>query len=66
MALLHPELIEGYPEAEADAARVAELTERHASGADFFVERLAEGVGTIAAAFYPRPVVVRLSMVKRY
>ena len=29
--------------------------------ADFFVERLSEGVGTIAAAFYPRPVIVRLS-----
>ena len=30
-------------------------------GAAYFVERLAEGVGTIAAAFYPRPVVVRMS-----
>ena len=28
---------------------------------DFFIERLAEGVGTIAAAFYPKPVIVRLS-----
>ena len=27
----------------------------------FFVEKLAEGVGTIAAAFYPKPVIVRLS-----
>jgi len=31
------------------------------SPADFFVQRLAEGVGTIAAAFYPKPVIVRLS-----
>jgi len=31
------------------------------SGPDYFVGKLAEGVGTIAAAFYPRPVVVRLS-----
>ena len=31
------------------------------SPTDFFVEKLAEGVGTIAAAFYPRPVIVRLS-----
>jgi pyruvate,water dikinase len=30
-------------------------------GASFFIEKLAEGVGTIAAAFYPRPVIVRLS-----
>ena len=28
---------------------------------DFFVEKLSEGVGTIAAAFYPKPVIVRLS-----
>jgi pyruvate,water dikinase len=28
---------------------------------DFFVERLSEGVGTIAAAFYPKPVIIRLS-----
>ncbi len=28
---------------------------------DFFIQRLAEGVGTIAAAFYPKPVIVRLS-----
>ena len=28
---------------------------------DFFVEKLAEGIGTIAAAFYPKPVIVRLS-----
>ena len=30
-------------------------------GASYFIEKLAEGVGTIAAAFYPRPVVIRLS-----
>ena len=34
---------------------------RLSDGGEFFVERLAEGVGTIAAAFYPKPVVVRLS-----
>jgi len=49
MALLHPERIDD-PEIR-----------NHASGAEFFVERLAEGVGTIAAAFYPRPVIVRMS-----
>jgi pyruvate,water dikinase len=31
------------------------------SGAEYFVTRLSEGVGTIAAAFWPRPVIVRLS-----
>ena len=32
-----------------------------AQPADYFVEKLSEGVGTIAAAFYPKPVIVRLS-----
>jgi pyruvate,water dikinase len=41
---------------------IIERTTRHyAKPADFFVIRLAEGIGTIAAAFYPRPVIVRLS-----
>ena len=57
MALLHPEKVE-------DAkvrAQLKALTCHHASPADFFVERLAEGVGTIGAAFYPKPVIVRMS-----
>lgn len=37
------------------------LTSGYASGADYFVSRLAEGIATIAAAFYPRPVIVRTS-----
>ncbi len=42
-------------------AQIAELTHGHATPADYFVRELAEGVGTIAAAFYPRPVIVRMS-----
>ena len=57
MALLHPERI---PD-EAVRAEVAALARHHASGAAFFVERLSEGVATIAAAFHPRPVIVRMS-----
>ncbi|MBW1883479.1 MAG: phosphoenolpyruvate synthase [Deltaproteobacteria bacterium] len=57
MALLHPERIE-----DAEERRQIEVLTRHCDRpADFFVERLSEGVGTIAAAFYPKPVVVRLS-----
>lgn len=41
--------------------RIDELTRRFASKSDYFVERLAEGVGQIAAAFYPKDVIVRLS-----
>ncbi len=57
MALLHPEKVE---DAHERAALLA-LTHGHEQPADFFVQRLSEGIGTIAAAFYPKPVVVRMS-----
>ncbi len=57
LALIHPEQV---PDRET-RRRLAELTAGYPDGASFFVERLAEGVGTIAAAFWPRPVVVRMS-----
>lgn len=41
--------------------QVSELTAGYASHTEFYVQRLAEGISTIAAAFYPRPVIVRLS-----
>jgi pyruvate, water dikinase len=41
--------------------QITELTKSFARPADYFIERLAEGVATIAAAFYPKPVVVRMS-----
>ena len=59
MAALHPERV-----ADAEVrSRVQALWRDagHASGADYFVQRLSEGVATIAAAFHPRPVIVRLS-----
>jgi pyruvate,water dikinase len=57
MALLHPERIADPADRTAARARVGELV----SPAEFFVERLASGVGQIAAAFYPRPVIVSFS-----
>ncbi len=57
MALVHPERVID----PAVRAQLAVLTKGHATPADFFVRELAEGIGTIAAAFYPRPVIVRLS-----
>ncbi len=57
MALAHPERIGS---ARMRAA-IDRLTRGYASPAECFVERVAEGVGAIAAAFYPRPVIVRLS-----
>lgn len=41
--------------------QIDELIAGYASPRDYFIERLAEGVGAIAAAFYPRQVIVRLS-----
>lgn len=42
-------------------AEIAEMTLGYAHKPDFFVDKLAEGVGMIAAAFYPKKVIVRLS-----
>jgi pyruvate,water dikinase len=41
--------------------QIAVRTAGYASPRDFYINRLAEGVGTIAAAFYPKPVIVRMS-----
>jgi pyruvate,water dikinase len=57
MALLHPDRVED----PAVRKQIADRTNGASTGADFFVERLASGVGQIAAAFYPRPVIVRFS-----
>ena len=57
MALIHPEKVADNGELE----QLQKLTAGYARPEDFFIQRLAEGVGTIAAAFYPKPVVVRMS-----
>ena len=57
MALLHPEQVKD----QKERAEIERLAQGYEKPADFFIERLSEGVGTIAAAFYPKPVVVRLS-----
>jgi pyruvate,water dikinase len=57
LALLHPEKIAD----EADRARVLDMIRTYPGGREYFIERLSEGVGTIAAAFWPKPVIVRLS-----
>ncbi|UQB42678.1 phosphoenolpyruvate synthase [Thiomicrospira microaerophila] len=56
-ALLYPKRIES----ETVRKQVADLTKGYENGQTYFVEKLSEGIGTIAAAFYPRPVVVRMS-----
>ncbi|OYV15954.1 MAG: pyruvate, water dikinase, partial [Methylococcaceae bacterium NSP1-1] len=57
MALIHPERVQDAGERE----QLNELTRNYDKPEDFFIQRLSEGVGTIAAAFYPKPVVVRMS-----
>jgi pyruvate,water dikinase len=57
LALVHPERVTD-PGAKAEIDR---LVGGYASGEAFFIERLSEGIGTIAAAFWPKPVVVRMS-----
>jgi pyruvate,water dikinase len=57
MALVHPEKVTDPAEVRA----IRELTAGYADKTDYFVERLAEGVGAIAAAFHPKPVIVRMS-----
>jgi pyruvate,water dikinase len=57
MALLNPQAVADPDERESILAMI----KGYRSGAEYFIERLAEGVGTIAAAFYPRPVIVRMS-----
>jgi pyruvate,water dikinase len=56
MALVHPERISAQERAE-----IAERARAFDSPREYFVRNLAEGVGTIAAAFYPKPVIIRLS-----
>ncbi len=59
---VHPRaLIEFNSLDEETQLKIEKVTAGYPSPKEFFVERLAEGVGTIAAAFYPRPVIVRLS-----
>jgi len=59
---VHPKAILDYPNVDAELKSAVESAARgYASPRAFFVEKLAEGISTIAAAFYPKPVIVRLS-----
>jgi pyruvate, water dikinase len=59
---VHPKAILDYPAIDADLKKAVESVARgHASPRAFYVDKVAEGVASIAAAFWPRPVIVRLS-----
>lgn len=57
LALIHYDLLEN----ESVKAKIAEMTALYEDKPQYFVEKLAHGVGMIAAAFYPNPVVIRMS-----
>ncbi|HEY9889318.1 MAG TPA: phosphoenolpyruvate synthase [Candidatus Obscuribacterales bacterium] len=60
---VHPMALINF-ETLADGAakrKIARLTEQYDDKPQYFVDKLAQGIGTIGAAFYPKPVVVRLS-----
>ena len=59
---IHPKAILDYPAVDAELKKAVESVARgYASPRAFYVEKLSEGVATIAAAFWPKPVIVRLS-----
>ncbi|MEY3768410.1 MAG: phosphoenolpyruvate synthase, partial [Cyanobacteriota bacterium] len=57
MALLQPERLTDPAERQA----IAQLTAGYSQPADYYVDLLAQGMGRLAAAFYPRPVILRFS-----
>jgi pyruvate,water dikinase len=57
LALLHFDTLQD----KAAKWEISQMTAIYENKADFFVDKLARGIGTIAAAFYPKPVVVRMS-----
>ena len=59
---VHPKAILDYPHIDMELKKAVESVARgHASPKSFFIDKVTEGVATIAAAFWPKPVIVRLS-----
>jgi pyruvate,water dikinase len=57
MALIHPEKVKD----QKQKGEIEQIIYGYNSPEEFFIQRLSEGIGTIAAAFYPKPVIVRMS-----
>ncbi|NJM77423.1 MAG: phosphoenolpyruvate synthase [Acaryochloridaceae cyanobacterium RU_4_10] len=60
---IHPQALLHFDDLKSakDRNAIAKLTAQFNNKPEFFVETLAQGIGTIAAAFYPKPVIVRMS-----
>ncbi|WP_026794013.1 MULTISPECIES: phosphoenolpyruvate synthase [Planktothrix] len=57
LALIHFDQLED----QTVKQQISKLTEQYKHKPDFFVDKLAQGISMIAAAFYPNPVIVRMS-----
>ncbi|MEH2035420.1 phosphoenolpyruvate synthase [Nostoc sp.] len=57
MALIHYDSLKD----EFVKAKIADITSLYDDKPQYFVDKLAQGIGRIAAAFYPKPVIVRTS-----
>ncbi len=59
---IHPRALLEYDSLDKNTQyQIDQITAGYADRTSFYVDRLAEGVGHIAAAFYPKPVIVRMS-----
>ncbi|MFP4606079.1 MAG: phosphoenolpyruvate synthase [Thiohalospira sp.] len=59
---IHPKaLLNLADQGPAVQAEIAERTAGYEDGPGFYVDKLAEGIATLAAAFWPKPVIVRMS-----
>lgn len=55
MALLHPDRLD-----TRDLLEIHKLTKNYPDLSKYFIEKLSEGVASIAAVFYPKPVIVKI------
>lgn len=60
---IHPKALLQYDQLEDENLKklIDDKTAAYSSPVEYYIERLKEGIATIAAAFYPKPVIVRLS-----
>lgn len=59
---IHPQAVLAYPNVDAELKQgIESVIHGHASPRDYYIDKLSEGIATIAAAFWPKPVIVRMS-----
>jgi pyruvate,water dikinase len=59
---VHPLALTRYGQLdEATRAQIDQVTSGYADKTEYFVDKLSQGIGTICAAFHPKPVILRLS-----